>query len=352
MTGTADPFGGGTWAVAWAQTEADGVPSPPVTALAAGLVWRWHGRAWRIERPWAPLVLTGAVGGAELRARAARVAQRLSGLTPRRAALPEPPAEPPPGGFLVTDGFRAWPALLLQRPGSAMPDVCFPEGLPPADTDLWIVRAAPGALAAGAAPRGGVICFTPGTRLATPDGARAIEDLRPGDRVLTADNGPQPVLWVGRRHVSGARLYAMPHLRPVRIRGGALGSGVPEGVLAVSPQHRVLVRGAVARALWNTPEVLVEAAHLIDDRAVTVDLSARSVTYVHVLFEAHQIVWANGVATESFHPAAAAEGSLSPADAEAIAALIGPPGGYGGFVRRPLSAAEAAILAQEGRRAA
>jgi hypothetical protein len=235
-------------------------------------------------------------------------------------------------------------------PGAAMPHLCFPGGLPPHGTDLWVVRAAPGLAAAGAAPRGGVICVTPGTRLATPEGARAIEDLRPGDRVLTADNGPQPVVWVGRRHLTGARLYAMPHLRPVRIRGGALGAGVPEGVLAVSPQHRVLVRGAVARALWNTPEVLVEAAHLIDDRAVTVDCSARSVTYVHVLLEAHQIVWANGVATESFHPEAAAEGSLDPADAAAIAALTG--GAYGAFARRPLSAAEAAILAQEGRRAA
>jgi hypothetical protein len=350
MTGGTDPFAGGTWAVAWAQTEADGVPSPPVTALAPGVVWRWHGRAWRIERPFAPLLLTGAVGGADLRARAARVARRLSGLAPRASDLPEQPTEAPPEGFLVTDGYRAWPATLLRLPGAGAPHVCFPEGLPPAATDLWVVHAAPGALAAGAASRGGVICFTPGTRLATPDGARAIEDLRPGDRVLTADNGPQPVVWVGRRHLTGARLYAMPHLRPVRIRGGALGSGVPEGVLAVSPQHRVLVRGAVARALWNTPEVLVEAAHLIDDRAVTVDCSARSVDYVHILFEAHQIVWANGVATESFHPEAAAEGSLSPADAAAIAALTG--GTYGAFARRPLTAAEAAILAQEGQRAA
>ena len=350
MTGGMGPFDGGTWAVAWSQTEADGVPSPPVCALAPGVVWRWHGRAWRIERPFAPLLLTAPTGGAALRARAARVARRLSGIAPRANLLPERPAEPPPEGFLVTDGYRAWPATLLHVPGAAMPHVAFPEGLPPAEADLWVVQAAPGTAAAGAAPRGGVICFTPGTRLATPVGPRPIEALRPGDMVLTADNGPQPVVWVGRRHLTGARLYAMPHLRPVRIRGGALGSGVPEGVLAVSPQHRVLVRGAVARALWNTPEVLVEAAHLVDDRAVTVDCTARSVDYVHVLFEAHQIVWANGMATESFHPEAAAEGSLSPADVAAIAALTG--GGYGGFARRPLTAAEAAILAQEGRRAA
>ena len=190
--------------------------------------------------------------------------------------------------------------------------------------------------------------FTAGTMITMATGAQQpVEDLRPGDRVLTADNGPQPVIWTGRRHLTGARLYAMPHLRPVRIRAAAFGAGRPEDTLVVSPQHRMLVRGRGPRSLWSTPEVLVAAADLVDDRLVTVDMTARSVTYIHSLLEAHQIVWANGLETESFHPAHAAEGSLSPADAASLAALLGDPAGYGDPARRPLDAAEAAILRHE-----
>jgi hypothetical protein len=359
---------GGTHAVCWSQTEADGLPSPPPEALVAGVAWCWHGRAWRIERPWAPLLLAGSdaagldgagsggggSGDPGLRRRAARVAHRLSGLAPRDpgADLPERPEEPPAGGFLLTDGYRTWAACVLHPAGGGEPLVAFAGGAPPPGAELWIVAARLGAMAPGGGrPRGGVICFTPGTRLATPGGARAIEALRPGDRVLTADNGPQPVLWAGRRRLSGARLCALPQLRPVRIRAAALGAGRPEATLVVSPQHRLLVRGPAPRALWNTPEVLVAAADLVDDRLVTVDWAAREVTYVHILLEAHQIVWANGVASESFHPAAA-EGSLSTADAAAIAALIGDPAAYGAPARRPLDAAEAAILRHDARMAA
>ena len=131
-----------------------------------------------------------------------------------------------------------------------MPDtgarlVMFVGDLPPVDQDLWVVRTAldRSAQAAGARAAGGVICFTPDTRIATPEGARLIRDLRPGDRILTKDNGPQEVLWTGHRRMTGARLYAMPHLRPIRFRAGALGWGGPRTNLLVSPQHRMLVQG-------------------------------------------------------------------------------------------------------------
>ncbi|MFN3644099.1 MAG: Hint domain-containing protein [Gemmobacter sp.] len=354
MTGRAAFLAEGTFAVAWSQTEADGVPSPRPVTIAPGVLWRWHGAAQRIGRPWGPLTLGAAEGSDALRARAARVARRLSGLAAAPAdALAALQDEPPAGGMLLTDGYRAYPATVVALPGAAEPVVCFAEGLPPAGADLWVVRATLAAAAAdAAAPQGGVICFTPGTRIGVPGGTAAIEDLRPGDLVETADNGPQPVLWTGRRRLTGARLYAMPHLRPVRIRAAAFGAGQPEGMLVVSPQHRLLVRGPAARSLWGIPEVLVAAADLVDDRRVTVDCTAREVTYVHVLFEAHQIVRANGIETESFHPAAAAPGSLDPADAAVLAGLVGDPAGYGDHARRPLSLAEAAILRHDLRPAA
>ena len=146
----------------------------------------------------------------------------------------------------------------------------------------------------------------------------------------------------------GARLFAMPRLRPIRVGASALGIGRPDAALLVSPEHRVLVKGDVARALFNTPEVLVMARDLVNNDTVAVDLASREVTYIHVLLEQHEIVWANGVETESFHPASAALSTLGEVDrARLLAAhpeLEFDPHTYGRFARRSLSPSEAAIL--------
>jgi hypothetical protein len=79
-----------------------------------------------------------------------------------------------------------------------------------------------------------------------------------------------------------------------------------------------------------------------------VDTKLREITYVHILFERHQIVWANGVETESFHPASAALSTLGEVDRARLLAeypeLEFDPHTYGSFARRTLSASEAAIL--------
>lgn len=193
-----------------------------------------------------------------------------------------------------------------------------------------------------------MICFTPGTRIVTPQGPRRIEDLRPGDSVQTKDNGAQAVLWTGKRHMTGARLYAMPHLRPIRFRSGALGIDRPDEDLLVSPQHRMLVRGAAAQSLFHAHEVLVAAEDLLNDGAVCIDRTLREVTYVHVLMERHEIVWANGLETESFHPSNSALETVFPAQREGLLnilpGLADDPFAYGDFARRNLTASEAAIL--------
>jgi hypothetical protein len=258
------------------------------------------------------------------------------------------PAGGDEGSFVLTDGRTVHVATVIPVPGGAGPLVMFAGDLPLPDRDLWIVRGAAPPAPPGPAERPGIICFTPGTHLRTATGSAAIETLRPGDRVLTRDDGPQEVLWTGRRRMSGARLYAMPALRPVRFRAGAMGIGRPDRDLLVSPRHRMLVRGPAARALFNTEEVLVAAADLVNGHAVAIDTAAREVTYVHVLLERHEVVWANGLATESFHPGAAALDTLDPADRFALEAILpevaGDPMAYGDFARRCLTAAEAAIL--------
>ncbi|MEO1162115.1 MAG: Hint domain-containing protein, partial [Pseudomonadota bacterium] len=220
-------------------------------------------------------------------------------------------------------------------------------------TEMWVVHQSIGCQrhnATGPVSRG-VICFTPGTRIETPDGPRLVEELREGDYVQTKDNGAEEIQWVGSRRMTGARLFAMPHLRPVRISAGALGVQRPEEELLVSPEHRMLVTGDVAQALYNTPEVLVSAKDLIDGRNIAVDLAVREVTYVHLLLPRHQILWANGVETESFHPASASLSALDDEDRQRLLDynphLEHEPQAYGGFARRNLSASEAAILQHE-----
>lgn len=193
-----------------------------------------------------------------------------------------------------------------------------------------------------------MICFTPGTVIRTVDGKRLIENLTPGDFIATKDNGPQEILWKGTRRMSGARLHAMPHLRPVRITAGAMGLGRPDDDLLVSPQHRMLIKGAAARALFNTDEVLVAAEDLVNDTSILVDQSVREVTYVHILLAQHQVIWANGLETESFHPSNTALETVEPGQRgrllELLPGLEINPHVYGDYARRNLSGSEAAIL--------
>jgi Ca2+-binding RTX toxin-like protein len=143
----------------------------------------------------------------------------------------------------------------------------------------------------------GIPCFTAGTLILTPGGEVPVEALRPGDLVVTRDNGPMPILWAGQRRLDATDLAAAPQMRPVRIAPGGLAG--PRGLL-VSPQHAVLVHSTGR----GGTETFARATHLARMRGgkVRVAQGCRSVTYVHLMFAAHQIVFSNGLASESYYP--------------------------------------------------
>ncbi len=341
----------GTFVISWAQTEVDGIPAASVDALTIGAQWRWRGEAVRVDGPSELLVLTGADGEADLRRRAARSVRRLMGAALSGRDLPPLPEDEtsPEQGFTVTDGHRAYVVTLVELPEQGARLLMFSGRIPPANADLWLVDRRVDLRPAPAAQEGaGVICFTPGTLIDTPDGLRPVDALRPGDRVSTRDDGAQEIIWTGSRRMTGARLHALPHLRPVRIRAGAFGIGRPDGDLLVSPQHRMLVRGSAARALFNDAEVLVRACDLVNGGSVRVEQGLPEVTYVHLLLDRHQILCAGGMETESFHPAGTAIEMIA---AEQRAGLLDlfprvaeDPLSYGEFARRALRSSEAAIL--------
>lgn len=146
-----------------------------------------------------------------------------------------------------------------------------------------------------------VICFAPGTLIATIRGEVPVEHLRPGARVITRDNGLQELRWIGRRVLSPAELSASPRLRPIRIRAGALGRGLPDRDLTLSPNHRMLIRSDRASLLYEESEVLIAAKHLVGMPGVE-RLKDAQVTYLHLLFDQHEVILANGAWSESFQP--------------------------------------------------
>ncbi|MDQ1900705.1 Hint domain-containing protein [Paracoccus sp. WLY502] len=161
-----------------------------------------------------------------------------------------------------------------------------------------------------------VTCFTAGTLIATPFGDRRVEEIGPGDLVMTRDNGPRPVRWTGRRHVGATEMAERPALCPIRIAAGALGPNVPAQDLLVSQQHRILVRSAIAARMFEAQELLIAAKHLTGIEGIDIVTDAPGVTYVHLMFDAHEILVSNGAETESLYPGPQALLALGDAAAE------------------------------------
>ncbi|WP_428927188.1 Hint domain-containing protein [Marinibacterium sp. SX1] len=183
-------------------------------------------------------------------------------------------------------------------------------------------------------------CFAAGTMIAVPGGVRPVEELQPGDLVMTRDDGPQPVRWTGQRRVA-----ANGNMAPVHIAAGALGD---HGPLVLSPQHRVMLRDGLAELLFGEPEVLVAAKHLVNDRTIR-RVPGGEVTYVHVMFDRHQILVSEGLETESFLPGPEAAGALDGPVTEEILGLFpeldpATGAGYGPAARRTLKSYEARLL--------
>lgn len=200
-------------------------------------------------------------------------------------------------------------------------------GFPPRGIALEVISAQEGPGAGGqpataATDYATPPCFTPSTRIDTPAGPRTVEALRPGDLVLTRDHGAQPLRWTGRVRLSPAELAAAPRFRPVRIAAGAFGPGLPERPLTVSPQHRMLVEGPRCELLFGAAEVLVAALHLAGQPGVAVDPAPGGVTYLHLMFDRHEIIRAEGAWTESLHAGALDRLHFAPAARAELLALF------------------------------
>ena len=131
-------------------------------------------------------------------------------------------------------------------------------------------------------------CFVRGTRIQTPRGPVAVEDLAEGELVVTASGEAVRIVWIGHRRVRCALHPAPEKVRPVRIRAGAFGDGLPACDLWLSPDHAVFAE-----------DVLIPARLLVDDGGVT-QVEVVEVEYFHVELPRHDVILAEGLPVESY----------------------------------------------------
>jgi len=133
------------------------------------------------------------------------------------------------------------------------------------------------------------VCFYSGALVATPAGPIAIEMLRPGDLVLTADGRAQPVEWLGRQTIS-TRFADPTRVLPIRVKAGALGENLPVRDLLLSPDHALLLGG-----------VLIQAGALVNGTTIVRETDVpETFVYYHVELADHALILAEGVPAETF----------------------------------------------------
>ncbi|MFN4203227.1 MAG: Hint domain-containing protein [Tabrizicola sp.] len=172
-------------------------------------------------------------------------------------------------------------------------------------------------LASDRQPWNYLICYVRGTHILTPAGEVRVEDLRPGDLVVTRDNGPRPIRWIGC-----STAPADGKLAPIRIARGALGRGLPHRALMVSRQHRMLLRSPVVERMFGSPEVLVPAVKLLGLHGIEQIASGGEVDYFHLLTDRHEIIFAEGAPSETLLTGPGARQAIGPEGVEEIETLF------------------------------
>ncbi len=162
-----------------------------------------------------------------------------------------------------------------------------------------------------------VPCFTEGTLIEAEGGPVPVESLLVGDLVQSRDNGLVPIRWIGQVQVP-----ARGDLAPVQIRAGSFGQDLPLRDLVVSPQHRMLLNSRIAKRMFDCDEVLVAAKKLLDYPGISRVPDGGDVTYIHLLFDQHEIIFAEGAPTESLLLGEQVLTTLNPDAAEELERLF------------------------------
>jgi len=183
-------------------------------------------------------------------------------------------------------------------------------------------------------------CFVRGTMIDTNRGEVAVENLKADDLIRTADNGFQPIRWIGSSSVA-----AKGRMAPILFRKGAIGNTRD---LLLSPAHRVVLQDWQAEVLFGSGELLAAAKSLVNDKSIVRQEIDGDVEYFHILCDKHEIIFSDGAATESYHPGDMSTGTLAQETRDEILRLFPElehgPNSYGPSARETLRPHEAALL--------
>ncbi|GGA22756.1 Hint domain-containing protein [Neptunicoccus cionae] len=168
----------------------------------------------------------------------------------------------------------------------------------------------------------GMVCFTQGCRILTAFGDLPVEHLRVGDLVHTVDHGLQPIRWIGARAVSRSRIDMAGHLCPVIIRRDSFGPGLPSNDIRVSQKHRILLETPEITQAFGEGGIFAPASVLAGEGTVLLDPAPKDTRYIHLLFDEHQVIFADGIPTESFYPCTNGLMSLTPQDRTEIFSIM------------------------------
>jgi len=166
--------------------------------------------------------------------------------------------------------------------------ITFTNALPPGET-LAIVTL-PGVAEIIAQANNNVPpCFARGTRLLTPAGYVPVQDLRPGQLVVTAAGAAEPIRWIGWRTIDLTDHARPEAIRPIRVTAGAFGEGVPAREVQLSPDHAVYLDGH-----------LIPIKLLVNSASIVRDMTSLAVTYFHVELARHGVILAESLPVETY----------------------------------------------------
>ncbi|QFT59558.1 hypothetical protein FIU94_12055 [Sulfitobacter sp. THAF37] len=249
--------------------------------------------------------------------------------------------------FTVTDGTTTWRVAVIDVDLNNDNDVddanedgfylVFPDGMPPADTNLRTGGIVDNSdMIAHTSLGGSVVCFASDTLIETAEGAVPVQSLRAGQLVLTRDGGLQPISWI-----SSTTVPAQGDLAPIVITKGTLGN---DRDLVVSPQHAILLQDWRAELFFGQEEVLVRAKDLLGHDGIYRRSGGR-VRYHHILLDAHHLIQSEGLWTESLYPGDMTLQSVNEAAGAEIRKLFPDLATYGPKAAPCLRAFEAEVLA-------
>ncbi len=251
-------------------------------------------------------------------------------------AVTSPDHTPVTGGeaeaVALVDNSLASPVLEFYDIGGGITEITATDGPAAGQTSVNIPASSGGTsiqfdaggnrIDATVTPDSAVVCFCAGTLIATAAGLVSVEDLVVGDLVHNADGDAVPIRWIGKAWVDQQTLAENPKLYPVRFRAGALGAGLPQRDLLVSRQHRILVGSKIAQRVTGATQVLIPAIKMTQLPQVFVETTVKQVSYFHILFDQHEIIYAEGAATESLFTGPEAMKAVSPQARAEILALF------------------------------